>query len=47
MIDELLCMHIKEGKKVFSVTKLLVRITFFIVGVGSSMLVSYLTQRGK
>lgn len=37
MIDELICMEMKEGKKVFSVSKLLARITYLIGGAGSGI----------
>lgn len=37
MIDELLCMEMREGQKKFSVMKMLARITYFIAGSGAGV----------
>lgn len=37
MIDELLCMTMKEGKKVFSIEKCLARVTYLALGFGAAL----------
>lgn len=44
MLDEILCLEVKNGKKVISITKVLSRVTYMGLGSGVAMATHFLVK---